>query len=102
MNQHDRGRRSLLRHSALAVGAVAAPLEVIGASALPPFKREEWHIFKSGMHYGARVNAIKTMKANTNVNDPASWAHPVAFRFGSSPGNRPDCARKCRPCPLFA
>jgi len=77
MNQHDRGRRNFLWQSALAVGAAAAPLEVIGASTLPLYKREEWHIFKSGTHYGALINAIKTMKANTNVNDPASWAYWV-------------------------
>ena len=77
MNQHDRGRGRFLRHSALAIGVVAVPLEVIGASALPPCKRDEWHIFKSGTHYGALVNAIKTMKANTNVNDPASWTYWV-------------------------
>jgi tyrosinase len=77
MSESFSGRRAFLRHSALAVGAVAAPMELFGATSLPPNKRQEWHTFKTGPHYGALVNAIKTMKANTNADDPASWAYWV-------------------------
>jgi tyrosinase len=77
MSESYSGRRGFLRHSALAIGAVAAPMEAIGASLLPPYKRQEWQTFKNGGHYSALVNAIKAMKANTNAADPASWAYWV-------------------------
>ena len=77
MSETHSGRRAFLRQSVVAVGAVAAPLELIGAAVLTPDRREEWQTFKTGAHYGALVNAIGTMKTNTNANDPASWAYWV-------------------------
>jgi tyrosinase len=77
MSDSYSGRRAFLRRSALAIGAVAAPMGVIGASLLPPYKRQEWQAFRTGAHYGALVGAISTMKANANAADPASWAYWV-------------------------
>ncbi|MDB5917459.1 MAG: hypothetical protein JWR40_1693 [Massilia sp.] len=77
MSESHSGRRAFLRQSALAVGAVAAPMQVVTAGVLPPYRRQEWQTFKNGAHYSALVNAIGTMKSNTNVNDPASWAYWV-------------------------
>lgn len=70
-------RRKFLRHSAFAIGATAAPLEVLRAATLPPYMRQEWQVFKTGTHYSALINAIRTMKANTNAADPNSWTYWV-------------------------
>jgi tyrosinase len=75
MNELRIGRRTFLRQSAFAVGAVTAPMELIGNTILPANKRQEWQVFKTGTHYNALMNAITTMKANTNANDPASWSY---------------------------
>lgn len=77
MSDLDTGRRTFLRHSAFAVGAVAAPTEFLGNSLLPQYMRQEWQVFRNGNHYAALINAIRTMKANTNANDPSSWAYWV-------------------------
>ena len=77
MSDLDSRRRAFLRQSAFAVGAVAAPMELLGAATLTTFVRQEWQVFKTGTHYGALINAIQTMKANTNANDPSSWAYWV-------------------------
>ena len=70
-------RRRFLQQSALAAGAVAAPMEFLRAAVLPPYMRQEWQVFKTGTHYSALINAIRTMKANTNANDPSSWSYWV-------------------------
>ncbi len=69
------GRRAFLRQSAFAAGAVAAPMAFGATAPLPPYKRLEWQTFKTGTHYSALINAIRKMKANSNANDPASWAY---------------------------
>jgi tyrosinase len=77
MSDLPTGRRAFLRQSAFAVGAVAAPMELLGNSVLPTYLRQEWQVFKTGTHYNALINAIRTMKANTNANDPSSWTYWV-------------------------
>lgn len=71
------GRRAFLRQSAFAVGAATAPIQLLGAATLTTFVRQEWQVFKTGTHYSALINAIRTMKANPNASDPSSWAYWV-------------------------
>ena len=77
MSDLNAERRIFLRNSAIAVGALAAPVAFTRNALLPTYQRQEWQVFKTSTHYNALINAIRTMKANTNASDPASWAYWV-------------------------
>ena len=91
MSHQHIGRRAFLKQSAFLSGAAAAPIGF--AAGLPLSQRQEWQTFKTSPQYASLLFAIATMKANTNPDDPGSWAywcnihvnycpHSIAYFFG--------------------
>lgn len=75
MKPNDTARRAFLRNSAFALGAFAFSKRFAFAATSPQYNRLEWKDFINTTHYSAFLNAVSTMKANTNPNDPGSWSY---------------------------
>lgn len=52
-------------------------------------QRQEWNTFKTTRHYASLVNAIATMKENTNPNDKRSWTYWVNVHVNFCPHGAP-------------
>jgi tyrosinase len=63
-------RRAFLAHSASAMAAMSFPRLVLGQSGTRV--RVEWQQFKTTPQYSSFLNAVRTMKANTNAGSPSS------------------------------
>lgn len=66
-------RRSFMQQSAMLLGASAIAPTALAQTSL--MVRPEWQSFKTTPRYDAFIKAVKLMKANTNANDPRSWAY---------------------------
>jgi tyrosinase len=66
-------RRNFMQRSALFIGASAIAPGVFGQTT--PMVRPEWQSFKTTPRYDSFIKAVKSMKANTNANDPKSWSY---------------------------
>jgi tyrosinase len=75
MKPEDSSRRAFLRNSAFALGAFALPNRFAFAASPPQYNRLEWNDFINTSHYSSLLNAVSTMKANTNASDAGSWAY---------------------------
>nr|WP_314625640.1 tyrosinase family protein [uncultured Noviherbaspirillum sp.] len=52
-------------------------------------QRQEWSTFRTSRHYSSLVNAIATMKENTNPNDKRSWTYWVNVHVNFCPHGVP-------------
>jgi tyrosinase len=66
-------RRNFMQRSAMLLGASAIAPTVLGQTTI--LVRPEWQAFKTTPRYDSFIRAIKSMKANTNINDPKSWSY---------------------------
>lgn len=66
-------RRKFIRTSASAFALLAVP--AIGSGQTATRTRLEWQQFKNTRQYTSFLNAVRTMKANTNSGSPSSWAY---------------------------
>jgi len=66
-------RRSFMQQSAMLLGASAIGPTALAQTSL--MVRPEWQSFKTTPRYDSFIKAVKLMKANTNANDPRSWAY---------------------------
>lgn len=87
MDQANLSRRVFLERSALALGAVAAPIELFGQTVLTV--RPEWQQFKITPQYDSLLNAVKLMKANTNASDVNSWTYWTNIHVNKCPHSLP-------------
>lgn len=77
-------------------GFVKATASGIALLSLPKFSlaqttttRMEWQQFKTTSQYGSFINAVRSMKANTNAADPASWRYWVNVHVNYCPHGTP-------------
>lgn len=68
-------RRDFLKKSGIIIGATGLPINSVFSATAPLYVRPEWKTFKNTSHYFTLIQAITTMKGNTNANDPASWSY---------------------------
>jgi len=87
MDQANLSRRVFLERSALALGAVAAPIELFGQTTLTV--RPEWSQFKITPQYDSLLKAVKLMKANTNASDANSWTYWTNIHVNKCPHSLP-------------
>ena len=73
MSHRTVSRRSFLQRSAMLLGASTCAPTVFAQTGLTV--RPEWQSFKTTPHYDSFIKAVKSMKANTNANDPKSWTY---------------------------
>jgi tyrosinase len=66
-------RRKFIRTSASAFALLAVP--AIGSGQTATRTRLEWQQFKNTRQYTSFLNAVRTMKANSNSGSPSSWAY---------------------------
>jgi len=66
-------RRGFMQQSAMLLGASAIGPTAFAQTSL--MVRPEWQSFKTTPRYDSFIKAVKSMKANTNANDPRSWAY---------------------------
>jgi tyrosinase len=76
-------RRAFLAHSASAMAAMSFPRLVLAQSGTRV--RVEWQQFKTTPQYSSFLNAVRTMKANTNAGSPSSWAYWTNIHVNSCP-----------------
>ena len=67
------GRRAFMGTSASAVALLSVPR--LGFGQTTTLTRLEWQQFKTTPQYASFLNAVRTMKANTNAASPSSWAY---------------------------
>lgn len=65
-------RRNFIKASASAAALLSVPGLGFGQTTRI---RMEWQQFKTTPQYSSFLNAVRTMKANTNANSPSSWAY---------------------------
>jgi tyrosinase len=63
------------RRTMIGAGLAAAGLAAAGEALAAPRLRVSWQVFRNTPSYAKFVNAVATMKANTNANDPNSWLY---------------------------
>jgi tyrosinase len=80
-------RRHFMQRSAMLLGASAVAPAVIGQSATTV--RPEWQSFKTTPRYDSFIKAVRSMKANTNANDPKSWAYWTNIHLRQCPHSVP-------------
>lgn len=86
MKPENFGRREFIQKSALALTATTLPLmSVRSAFGQTVSMRPEWQTFKRTAQYTSLLNAISTMKANTNSSDPKSWSYWVNVHINYCP-----------------
>lgn len=66
-------RRAFINTSASAIAFLSAPPLSFGQTTTSI--RLEWQQFKTTPQYASFLNAVRTMKANTNAASPSSWAY---------------------------
>lgn len=66
-------RRAFIKTSASAVAFLSVPR--LGFGQTTTSIRLEWQQFKTTPQYTSFLNAVRTMKANTNAASPSSWAY---------------------------
>ena len=67
------GRRDFLKRSGSAIALVTFPNIALSQSTTAI--RLEWQQFKTTTRYASFINAVRTMRANTNALSPASWTY---------------------------
>ena len=67
------GRRAFMGTSASAVALLSVP--GLGFGQTTTRTRLEWQQFKTTPQYASFLNAVRSMKANTNATSPSSWAY---------------------------
>lgn len=80
-------RRTFLKGSIS--GAALASLPGGLAWAQTALNRPEWHDFKLTSDYASFIDAIRTMRANTNASDRTSWAYWSNIHGTSCPHSKP-------------
>ena len=80
-------RRAFVQGTASALALASLPRLGMGASAT--IIRLEWQAFKTTPHYASYLNAVQTMKANTNAAKPASWQYWVNVHLNYCPHDLP-------------
>lgn len=80
-------RRNFMQRSALLLGASTITPTVFGQTAL--MVRPEWQSFKTTPRYDSFIKAVKSMKANTNANDPKSWSYWTNIHLHQCPHSLP-------------
>nr|AGU11969.1 Common central domain of tyrosinase [uncultured organism] len=80
-------RRNFMQQSAMLLGASAIAPRVLGQTTA--LVRPEWQSFKTTPRYDALIKAVKSMKANTNVNDPKSWSYWTNIHLKQCPHSVP-------------
>lgn len=80
-------RRNFMQRSALLLGASSIAPTVFGQTTL--MVRPEWQSFKTTPHYDSFIKAVKSMKANTNANDPKSWSYWTNIHLKQCPHSVP-------------
>ena len=65
-------RRNFIKASASAAALLSIPSLGLGQTTRI---RMEWQQFKTTPQYTSFLNAVRTMKANTNASSPSSWAY---------------------------
>lgn len=66
-------RRGFIKGSASAIAAVSFPALALGQTTTR--LRLEWQQFKTTTQYASFLNAVRTMRANTNAGSPSSWTY---------------------------
>lgn len=84
---HSFTRRTLLKGSIS--GAAMASLPGGLAMAQAAANRLEWNEFKLTSDYASFINAISTMRANTNAADRTSWAYWSNIHGNACPHSKP-------------
>jgi tyrosinase len=80
-------RRAFVKGTASAIALASLPR--LGVGATPTVIRLEWQTFKTTPHYASYLNAVQTMKANTNSAKPASWQYWVNVHLNYCPHDLP-------------
>jgi tyrosinase len=80
-------RRSFITGTASALALASLPK--LGVAATSNVIRVEWQAFKSTPHYASFLNAVHTMKANTNASQPNSWQYWVNVHLNNCPHGVP-------------
>lgn len=80
-------RRNFMQRSALLLGTSTIASNVFGQTTL--MARPEWQSFKTTPRYDAFIKAVKSMKANTNANDPRSWSYWTNIHLKQCPHSVP-------------
>lgn len=79
-------RRAFLGGAATAISWASFPYL---AAAATPVVRLEWQQFKLTPHYQSFLNAVATMLANPNANDPNSWQYWTNVHVNYCPHKQP-------------
>jgi tyrosinase len=66
-------RRDFVKGTASAIALISVPRLAVGQTTTSI--RLEWQQFKSTPQYTSFLNAVRTMKANTNSSSPSSWEY---------------------------
>ena len=80
-------RRNFMQGSAMLLGASAVAPAVLGQATTAV--RPEWQSFKTTPRYDAFIRAVRSMKANTNANDPKSWSYWTNIHLRQCPHSVP-------------
>jgi len=87
MTQRLVSRRNFIQRSAMLLGASTCAPAVF--SQTTSTVRPEWQAFKTTPRYDSFIKAIKSMKANTNANDPKSWTYWTNIHVRQCPHSAP-------------
>lgn len=79
-------RRHFLKGSTSAIAIASFPSLVLGQTNRI---RLEWQQFKTTPQYSSFLNALRTMRANTNQSSPASWQYWVNVHLNYCPHSSP-------------
>ncbi|MEN3297001.1 MAG: tyrosinase [Burkholderiales bacterium] len=87
MELHHFDRRTFIKGSVSTVALTSLPGGIAHAQTVRP--RLEWQDFRRTASYAQFVNAVRTMRANTNANDRGSWNFWVNAHANNCPHSIP-------------
>ena len=87
MSHRTVSRRNFMQRSAMLLGASTFAPTAFAQTSLTV--RLEWQSFKTTPRYDSFIKAVNLMKANTNANDPNSWAYWTNIHLSKCPHSAP-------------